>query len=103
MQRERREQQNASKTLKDRRLESTEATELASQLLKPKTVDMEWKAFILAWAEVVIDAQDADSEAIVMSLEDFLSLYDVLQETCRFKWKRNSRKSRANGSRHPVS
>lgn len=103
MQRERREQQNASKTLKDRRLESTEATELASQLLKPKTVDMEWKAFILAWAEVVSDAQDADSEAIVMSLEDFLSLYDMLQETCRFKWKRNTRKSRANGSRHPVS
>ncbi len=100
---ERRVQQNESKTLEDRRLESAEATELASKLLKAKAVDMEWKAFILAWAEAASDALDEDPSALVVSLDDFLSLYDVLQETCRLKWERSTRKSQARGTRHTVS
>ena len=89
--------------LEDRRLERDEATELASSLLKPKAVDMEWKAFILAWDGACSSALDADPSAPVMALEQFLSLYDDLQATCRLKWERRTRKSCAAGSPRPAS
>ncbi len=94
---------NASGPLKDRRLERDEATELASLLLEKRTSDMEWKAFILSWGDAASNALDEDPSTLVMSLEDFLSLYDDLQETCRLKWKRHTRRSYAGGSPHPVS
>lgn len=95
--------QKASGPLEDRRLERDEATELASSLLKPKAVDMEWKTFILAWADAAGDALEADPSAPVMALDGFLSLYDDLQATCRLKWERRTRKSCAGGSPHPAS
>ena len=95
--------QKASGPLEDRRLERDEATELAASLLKPKAVDMEWKTFILAWADAACDALEADPSAPVMALDEFLSLYDGLQATCRLKWERRTRKSCAGGSPHPAS
>ena len=95
--------QKACGPLEDRRLERDEATELASSLLKPKAVDMEWKTFILAWADAACDALEADPSAPVTGLDEFLSLYDDLQATCRLKWERRTRKSCAGGSPHPVS
>jgi len=94
---------NASGPLEDRRLERDEATELASLLLEKRAVDMEWKTFILSWGDAASNALDEDPSTLVMSLEDFLSLYDDLQETCRLKWKRHTRRSYAGGSPHPVS
>lgn len=76
----------ASGPLEDRRLESDEATELASSLLKPKAVDMEWKAFILAWDEAAGNAPDEEPSAPVMSLKAFLAVYADIQATCRLKW-----------------
>jgi hypothetical protein len=93
----------ASGPLEDRRLESGEATELSSLLLNAKAVDMEWKAFILAWDEACSCALDADPSAHVMGLQDFLSLYDGMQATCRLKWERRARKSCAAGSPRPAS
>ncbi len=80
--------QKASGPFEDRRLERDEATELASLLLKSNAVDMEWKTFILAWADAAGDALEADPSAPVMVLDEFLSLYDDLQATCRLKWER---------------
>jgi hypothetical protein len=84
--RELRARQKASGPLEDRRLESREASELASLLLEERAVDMEWKAFILTWDEVCRSAIDADPSAPVMSLKDFLSFHKGLQATCRLKW-----------------
>ncbi len=77
--------------------------ELASLLLKPKAVDMEWKTFILSWGDAASNVLDEDPSTLVMSLEDFLSLYDGLQATCRLKWGRGAGRSCAGGSPHPVS
>jgi hypothetical protein len=84
--REMRAKHAASGVLEDRRLTGGEAAELASLLLKPKTVDGEWKAFILAWDEACSSALEADPSADVMSLKQFLSVYAGLQATCRLKW-----------------
>ncbi|NBK26159.1 MAG: hypothetical protein EOM68_29605, partial [Spirochaetia bacterium] len=50
----------ASDPLEDRRLESSEATELASLLLGKRAVDMEWKTFILSWGDAASNALDED-------------------------------------------
>jgi len=94
---------NASGPLKDRRLERDEATELASLLLEKRASDMEWKTFILSWGDAASNALDKNPSVPVMSLEDFLTLYDDLQATCRLKWERRTRRSCDGGSPRPVS
>ncbi|MDT3389812.1 MAG: hypothetical protein LIR25_04400 [bacterium] len=94
--------QKACGPLEDRKLESFEARELASSLLKPKASDMEWKGFILAWDDAAKTALAADPCADVMNLDELLSLYDKIQPTCRLEWKRHIRKSCGRNSPHPV-
>ena len=70
----------------DRKLTGEEALELATDLLHPKAIDMEWKAFILAWDEAVKIRGEAEPDIQGMSLKRFLSVFSALQPTCRIKW-----------------
>jgi hypothetical protein len=101
--RERRARKAASGPLQDRRLTSGEASELASLLLNAKAVDLEWKAFILAWDEACESAVGADPSSRVMDLKAFLSVYAGLQSTCRLKWGEGVGRSCFAGSPRPVS
>ena len=70
----------------DRKLTGDEALELATGLLHPKAIDMEWKAFILAWDEAVKSRREETPGVEAMSLKRFLSAFSALQPTCRIKW-----------------
>jgi len=69
----------------DRRLTEGEALELAFQLLRPKAMDMEWKAFILSWAEAIKAEEESPSSRAMMSLKEFRSLFSALEASIRFK------------------
>lgn len=69
----------------DRKLTGEEATELAVRLLQPKAMVMEWKAFILAWAEAIKTEDESPHARVMMSLKEFRSLFSTLEPSIRFK------------------
>lgn len=68
-----------------RKLTAEEATELASHLLRPKDMDMEWKAFMLAWVEAIKTQEEDTPGCSAMSLEKFLTIFSALKASIRFK------------------
>ncbi len=69
----------------DRRLTEGEASELATELLRPKAMDMEWKAFILAWAEAIKAEEESTPARAMMSLKKFLTIFSVVKASVRLK------------------
>ena len=69
----------------DRRLTDREASELATELLRPKAMDMEWKAFILAWAEAIKAEEESTPARAMMSLKKFLTIFSVVKASVRLK------------------
>lgn len=72
----------------DRGLACDEALELVTHLLKPRVVDLEWKAFILLWNKVATAQTKEGAAKSVLDLEGLIAIYDSLQATCRLKWGR---------------
>lgn len=89
---------NSGEACEDRRLEDDEALELATHLLKPRITDLEWKAFILAWDEAATARTKSNPAGPVLDLKALISIYDVLQSTCRLKWRRVVKKPSRVGS-----
>lgn len=76
------------RSCEDRKLEHDEALELVTHLLEPRVTDLEWKVFISVWAKAVAAQLTVDPSRKVLPLNDLLSMYEVLQATCRLKWGR---------------
>lgn len=82
---ERKAMEVADRKIQDRKLTGDEASELTGALLQPKAINMEWKAFILAWDEAFVSREEDVPSSPAMSLKKFLSIFSALQATCRIK------------------
>lgn len=84
----------------DRRLDGDEALELATHLLRPRVADLEWKVFLDVWDEAASARVKAGSNEPTLDFKGLIAVYDVLQSTCRLKWRRTvTRSSRAGSPR----